>query len=202
RDYALALAAYLRSRHDLNSGYRVYDINDDDNYVRTLRQAIENQFGERYLLTRRRIGFAGTKKPQKATPALFDRAIDNICSTQADVVFYAGRERDLPAFVTALTNRGQCGHDKPIAILTGATGLGRTQGDPTVLAQLTRSNISIIDASSTSALEWSAGHRAPPGYPAFHEYFTNTLRLPETELIDGYAIMHHDALATAIWSAR
>lgn len=200
-DYIMSLQAYLAARPDLRAGYLVYDSNDD-NYVRTLREAFEQQFGSRYLLDKRRTSYAGSKKPAVASPALFGHAVDNICATQADVIFYAGRDRDLPALINALASRGQCGHDKPITIVTGATGLGQIQRNPTAQDQLTTAQVSIIDASATSPVDWGNGDQAPPGYRAFHDYFRTVLGLPEDSLIDGYAIMHHDALATVVWATR
>src|SRR5262249_22826202 len=152
----------------LTAGYLVYDINDD-NYVRTLRQAFEYQFGARYRLYARRTAFAGSKNSGEpaARPTLFTLAVSNICLTQADAVFYAGRDRDLPALIQALSNRDSCGHDKPITILIGSTGLGKTQTNAKIHRTMVDSKITLIDAASANAPRWGRQDRAPAGYSAF-----------------------------------
>src|SRR5262249_38827784 len=158
------------TRRDLTSGYLVYDGNRDDNYVRTLRESFEQQFGGQYRLDQRRTAFAGSKRSPEPTPrpTLFTLAVSNICQTQADVIFYAGRERDLPALIQALSNRGACGHDKPIAIMTGSTGLSRTN-TPAIHRTLVESRISVIDAASANPTGWGRQEQAPDGYRAFHD---------------------------------
>jgi len=64
------------------------------------------------------------------------------------------------------------------------------------------SKITLIDAASANAPRWGRQDRAPAGYSAFHDYYRDTLKLPEDWLADGYTIMHHDALATAIYATR
>jgi hypothetical protein len=206
-DYAAALrrwvTGYLATRPNpaTTAGYLVADDNDD-NYVQTLREALLGAFGATYRLDRRITRFAGSKKPATAQPGLFAPAVDNICATQADLVFFAGRDRDLPALVTALAQRHRCGHDKPVTVLTGATGLDGVQSAPDVLDTLTAADITLVDASATDPRGWAAGRYPPDGYAAFHAYAVGTLHLTEDDLDDGYAIMHHDALATVAWATR
>jgi hypothetical protein len=72
-----------------------------------------------------------------------------VCEYDTDVVLFAGRERDLPELITAMTGH-QCREDKTRLIAIGTTGVGRTRGDPDVVANLRRANITIVDAASVN----------------------------------------------------
>lgn len=115
------------------------------------------------------------------------------------MIFYAGRDRDLADLIRALSTRSQCGHDTPITVMTGATG-AFAQGQQ-VRALLKDSKITILDVSATSPAQWVRGVHAPSGFKPFHQALRD-LRFPDSVMDDGYAIMHHDAVLTAIWATR
>lgn len=200
-DYANSLAVQIATHPEFAEGYLVFDSNDD-NYPRTLREAFERRFGDRYKLNVQRTSFAGSKKPNRATPLLFGRAVDNICQTKADLVFFAGRDRDMGALVKQLATRGQCGHAKPITIATGATGLRDLHSDTELAKILEQHRISILDATAAAPIDWAEGRDAPRGYPRFEQFFTDRITRDKSQLTDGYAIMHHDAMATVVWATR
>jgi hypothetical protein len=200
RHYATALGEYLDPLPA--NGLLVQDSNDD-NYVRTLGQALTDRFGEHYAFDRRTRWFAGSRQPAVATPTVFGPVADAVCEYDTDVVFYAGRERDLPELITAMAGH-RCRKDKPRYIATGTTGLGRTQADPKVLANLHNANLRIIDATSIDMVEWGRTgqqYPVPPNYEAFHRSYRG-MGLAEGDLIDGYVVGHHDALAVAVFAAR
>jgi ABC-type branched-subunit amino acid transport system substrate-binding protein len=190
-----ALASYLRTRPDVETAVLAYDTNDDD-YVRSLRTAFRTILEEPYVHGRIK-GFIGSLGSHDATPAVFDDVKQNVCLTRADAVFYAGRDRDLPHLIDQLAHRGECGHDKPLVILTGSTGLNLDQG---VESTMGNARITLISASSSDYNAWHANVDAPAGFDLFHQAFTR--ELPDDDLKDGYAIGHHDAVTVAVWAIR
>lgn len=128
---------------------------------------------------------------------LFSEVVRDVCALNPEVVFYAGRDRDLPVLVRALEGRGHCQRPvRPIVIATGATGLTITA------AELDAAQAGVLDASSTDPAGWrSGGPGTPTYYPAFRAAFTG-LGFTDDDLADGYAVMHRDAVATAVWAAR
>ncbi|RLU87487.1 hypothetical protein CTZ27_22935 [Streptomyces griseocarneus] len=197
-DYAKALRRRLeRLPAEQRRGYLVFD-SRDDNFVRTMRKAYDDVFAD--FIDKRRVSYVGATGPRsEGVPRLFANAVRNICLTRTQLVFYAGRGRDLPDFVEALANRGQCGHDKPITIVTGSTGA--VQQAQEVMKLLKDSDITIQEASATSSEDWIGGVGAPKDFPAFHQGF-HDLKFSDQELADGYAIMHHDAVLTAALATR
>ncbi|BDH11844.1 ABC transporter substrate-binding protein [Streptomyces hygroscopicus] len=197
-DYAKALRRYLNgSSLKGHRGYLVFD-SRDDNYVKTMRRAFDEEFGD--YIGRRRASFVGTTGHQPAgVPRLFYNAVNNICLTKAEVIFYAGRDRDLADLVRALSTRSQCGHDIPITVMTGATGTF-AQGKQ-VHGLLKSNKISILDVAATNPDQWTSGIHAPSGFKPFHQALRD-LNFKDSVMDDGYAIMHHDAVLTAIWATR
>ncbi|MGW7577271.1 ABC transporter substrate-binding protein [Streptomyces sp. NPDC054765] len=197
-DYAKALRRYLdHSPLAGRRGYLVFD-SRDDNYVKTMRKAFDEEFGD--YIGRRRASFVGTTGHSSAgIPRLFYNAVNNICLTKAEVIFYAGRDRDLADLVRALSTRSQCGHDTPITVMTGATGTF-AQGQQ-VRGLLKDNKITILDVAATSPAQWTRGVHAPPGFKPFHQALRD-LGFPDSVMDDGYAIMHHDAVLTAVWATR
>ncbi|MFI7597203.1 ABC transporter substrate-binding protein [Actinoplanes sp. NPDC049681] len=202
QQYTAALAAYLGRRPELRDGYLVWDRNPDDNYVQKLRANFIAAFGSTYHLNDHNQAFNGSKPPTPGTPQLFSDIVRNICAVDPDVVFYSGRDRDLPAFVDALGTRGRCQKKvRPLMIATGATGLTIAR------EQLDGAHVGVLDASSTDPITWGAGGSGTPEpYAAFHRLFTSAepagLGFTEDDLASGYAIMHRDAVVAAVWAAR
>ncbi|MGW4062554.1 hypothetical protein ACWEGE_30025 [Amycolatopsis sp. NPDC004747] len=199
-DYVTALDEYLTPPPA--GGLLVQD-NNKDPYVTTLGEALTEKFGKRYRFDQRTRWFAGSRQPSQATPAVFGPVADAVCEYDSDVVFFAGRERDLPALVAALAGH-PCRNDKRRYVATGTTGVGLTQGDGAVLANLDRANLRLIAASDSDAQAWGdAGraNRAPKNYAQFHSRYL-ALGLAEGDLIDGYSISFHDALASAVFATR
>jgi hypothetical protein len=195
-DYVTALQSYLSGRPELKTAVLAYDTTND-NYVASLRTAFERPDLVSYINGRVK-GFDGSLGARKATSAVFDGVKENVCLSNADMVFYAGRDRDLSPLVAQLANRQQCDHHKPVVILTGSTGLNLL--DDTAKQAMTKTQITLIDASSSDPVGWLRSPNAPAGYEPFHRVFVRDFA--EQELGDGYAIGHHDALATVAWAVR
>jgi hypothetical protein len=202
--YAQALQAFLAHQSTLPkplSGYLVFDRNSNDNYVQSLYAALMDTFDASLSLADRSRGFNGTLTGANAT--VFELHVNDICALQPDVIFYAGRDRDLQALINALRNRTRCTKDKvkPLLIATGSTGMNISASG------LEEAHLGILDASATDPQGWQKpGPDTPKDYATFHTLFTGTgdqnLKFPESDLTDGYAIMQRDAVAAAIRAAR
>jgi ABC-type branched-subunit amino acid transport system substrate-binding protein len=129
---------------------------------------------------------------------LFGHISAAVCDTQAEVLFYAGRSRDLPALVEMLKSR-ECGNSKSrhLSLFTGSTGID-------VTPELMRSaDIDFYCASSTLPADWDSENN---GYVQLREAFEKWLRAPlgfsRERQQEGYLILHRDAVAVAVQAAR
>lgn len=201
--YMAALRAYVdRHRGDLVSGFLLRD-SKDDNFLNTLYDAIMREFGSQFQLESKQLTFTGSRDAGITVPNLFKLAADKVlCTEKSDILFFSGRFRDLTSLINELASHTGCVRDKPIVIAVATTGVGTLDTDNQLVQDMKRAKISIIQASSTDYRSWAAGTNTHDGYKKFHDYYGNVLHLPETALADGYVIMHHDALLTAIWTAR
>lgn len=197
-DYIKAIAPFIDARPDLDNAILVADKTDDP-YPATLRSAFErNQSLKSRIRTREE--FTGSANPGDASPALFYRITESVCASTANVVYFAGRINDLKVFIPSLANR-RCGTERPLTIVTGATGLTALDA-PDMQRALKAGRITVVHAASTDHGRWSAG---VPGTPARYGEFLTAFRaegFDETALWDGYAVMHHDAVITAIKAIR
>jgi len=203
RDYATAIQHYLDDQSKLRPeqlrGFLLWDTNKDDNYVRDLRNAFEQQLSG-YIQNRRASYVGQLKRSKSETAVLFARPVDEICQAQPDVIFFAGRVRDLIPFILSLADRS-CGTDRRLTILTGATGLSAVEENQDVIPALKSGKIDLLHAASADASHWVQGVGRPPGFAGFLNMFRNR-GFTDRSLRDGYAIMHHDAVLMAIWATR
>jgi hypothetical protein len=182
----------------------VYDTTEGDNYAATLADSFRRQL--RKYLGSREVGFKGSIQPNGEIPADFGPARTTVCLTEADMIFYAGRDRDLSRLIAALaTRKSSCKTVKRLTILTGATGLAEFQHDLPLQQQMKDNQITVIDASATYASRWLTGLDAPPGFDGFKtafEKYTADTKQRDDLLDDGYLIMHHDAVLAVVTAAR
>ncbi|TDC43349.1 ABC transporter substrate-binding protein [Micromonospora sp. KC213] len=197
-DYVLALNAYLQTRTDLRKGMVVFDESEPDLYVRSLLAAYRRILKD-YLLPYER-SFVGAGDPGQRARFLEPIATSVCTDPKPDMILYAGRVLDLDDFVNTLASR-QCFTQKPLTILVGATGL--TVSDETA-ARMAQTGITIVTAASVHP-SWFTGDAvvpAPKGLAAFVEAFRAARFGDEATLTDGYALTHHDAMATAVTAIR
>jgi ABC-type branched-subunit amino acid transport system substrate-binding protein len=197
-DYAKALLAYTEDLDKLNSRRVLVFDDSDDYFTQTLSAAFQAQFGSHI---QHRETFRGQAAPDGATPDLFAHIVQNICLARADQVLFAGRFRDLEVFARALAARS-CLSQGEVAVYTVGTGLSSLFTDEfehTVRDGL----VKIHFASNTDAEGWTASRaEQAPGYEPFHRIFVDQLGFREEDLRNGYSIMHHDAMMTAVWAIR
>ena len=100
---------------------------------------------------------------------------------------------DFRVFAQVLAGR-TC-RQTPLAVLVGATGFSAAQQYVDVLDQ---GNVTVIFSSSANAPEWIRGSAdTPEGFAAFLTQF-RARGFADASLNDGYAIMYHDAVASAV----
>lgn len=206
-----ALAAYLEEHPGeapgKRSGYLVWDSRKEDNYVTNTRDNMRDVFGEEYRLENRNSSFVGIGAGEgyAGAPRRFSPAAEGICRLEADTVFYAGRDSDLPYLITQLSDEPECDdYDATIRILRVATGLPTGLTERQVREDMAEARVVTVGGAATDAPSWRAGEGAGERFTTFAEKFAKVSGLPEEALDDGYAVMHHDAfvvLAEAVDAA-
>ncbi|MDP9866271.1 MULTISPECIES: hypothetical protein [Streptosporangium] len=197
-----AIAHFLKERGAVTA-VLVQDKNRSDSYTSTLAGAFTTAFADI-------VGRAKAANRLLDVPLTYDSSLDSadtvlgqmperICNSGANVVFFAGRWRNLPPFLRALTRR-TCA-DRKITVVTGddASNLNRAQPEP--LWDDTRANMEVYYTGLAHPAAWDSypdavqpaiANRFRRGIDSFGALF------PEESLDDGQAIMHHDAMLTAI----
>jgi hypothetical protein len=200
-EYANRLKAFLEQQDVLRSGVIVYDRNPDL-YTQSLAQAYRDHLG-RYIKFPDQ-PFQGSTLESLAAPNVFLPVVTNLCNAAndhdapLDMVFYAGRLADFGAFTEALKAR-TC-RQRSLTVLVGATGFATAQDYEETLSS---NNVKVIYATSSDSLSWGKNEPGTPaGYPAFLEAYHGRGFVDDADLLDGYAIAHHDALATAAQAIR
>ncbi|MGH3746693.1 MAG: ABC transporter substrate-binding protein [Micromonosporaceae bacterium] len=197
-DYVTALRRHLNQRPDLKTAIMVYDNTEPDLYVTTLRKAYERKLGKYLKLAHQ--PFRGITFGQQAH-SVFSTITTNICSAEPepDMVLYAGRAHDLLGFVEALSNR-TC-REQPLTILYAVTGL-LIESESATARHLKEGNLTITLAAAAHP-GWARGTVKPPEhFEQFQGHFQELISRDPAALDNGYAVMYHDALATAVSAIR
>lgn len=199
----LALDRYLEKHPGSGRGYLVWDSREQDNYAGNLREQFERRFREAYGLRQRNSSFVGTTGDDQALPNRFDRIAQEICLTDSDTVFFAGRDRDLPGLISQLADTASCADDDAgtIRIMKVGVGLHRALTTAKPTEDLREAGITLVNAADVHPRWWKQdGARRPSGFGGFHEAFERekqTWDLGPAPLEDGYTIMYHDAFLVA-----
>lgn len=224
--YALALRNYLDQEYpeghsDRRRGIVVYDQNSDM-YTRTLREAYEQHL-EDFMVEGPAQQFNGILNEEEPVP-LFDHVSTQVCAAKAVRIFYAGRAKELKNHFIPSLARKHCAdreeNNEQLTIMLGSTGLSSLRDEETV-DLLKRHRIRVVYASSIDSDGWNGradevlGNEQedglpdvltgmPVGYPSFYQKLHALFSTQEADdaLVDGYAAMHHDAVATAVLATR
>jgi ABC-type branched-subunit amino acid transport system substrate-binding protein len=207
RDYVLALKALLDKRpanltFEAGSGLVVADENKTDPFVQGLGKAFLSNLGY-YVGKREPQWFTGGTIDAPAPSAVFAPVVERICTAVNEpdaslrVIFYAGRVADFEEFAKRL--RGRTCVSKPLAVLSGATGF---QVAATYEQTLIDGNVTVIYSTSSDSIAWREGRKdKPEGFERFVAAF-RALGFGDGSLDNGYGIMYHDAVASAIRATR
>jgi hypothetical protein len=211
RDFVRALGSFLDRQTILKSGLIVYDQNPDL-FTRSLANDYRDQLGKPDQLGKTYVTFpdqpfrGGTVESQHA-PDVFGPVVTNLCNAAnnphnpLDMVFYAGRGVDFTSFVEALSGAARTCRNQPLTVLTASTGFTISPAD---LSSLKSANVTIVFATTSDPVTWGKNLQtgAPPGYATFLATYHAGGFLDDTDLVDGYAIAHYDALVTAARAIR
>lgn len=198
--FAERLKQYLDGQDTLKSGVIVYDRNPDL-YTRSLRYAFQEKL-QPYRKFADDQAFQGSTLEQPAAPVVFAPIVRNLCNAvyapehPLDMVFYAGRIADFDAFAEALETR-IC--DQPLTVVIADTGFAPT---PDLRNTLKVGKIAVLVAAASDSVGWA---KAEPGTPPGYANFLAAYRdhgFADEDLVDGYAIANHDALAAAVSAIR
>ncbi|GAB3476761.1 ABC transporter substrate-binding protein [Amycolatopsis cihanbeyliensis] len=197
--YGTAAAEYVRST--AHTATIVQDINPDDLYPETLVEAFTGTFEDdtHHIVGR-------TEVYDSSLPGIentFLQMMPNICGNEAEVVYFAGRENHLTAFVAELAQRPCL--DRPITVLTGDLALIRPPS-PEMRRGL-EANVTVLGPGLAHPDAWATEPQAfnPAAIASFQEpHCTDCFRavFPEERLDDGIAILAHDAVLTVVWAIR
>lgn len=196
-DYVTALRRHLDKHKELRTAIMVHDRTEPDLYVTTLRRDYEKLLKPRLKFLPNQ-PFVGTTFGQNAV-SVFNPIVGNICAVTPDVVLYAGRALDLASFLEALS--GRICRDKPLTVLFAVTGVS-VHTDKDVMRHLEEGNLTLTLASAVHP-GWATGEVEPPRFfDSFYTAFQDRVGGGPQALENGYAIMYHDALATAVCAIR
>ncbi|TDC20479.1 hypothetical protein E1265_22100 [Streptomyces sp. 8K308] len=201
-DQAAALAS-LYSDIDPARTLLVEDLRADDNYIASLRDV----FG--------RVTRDAPNAPEQFVsppdlteegnlPNDFERMVATICTSEAEVIYFAGRNVQLRLFVNALGARGCTEKDYTVITISGASTL-RT--DPEFEWDALENDVTVRYATIAHPDAWTG--RDAPADGGSREALDELLDLmAETgqgdaeQLTDGRAITMYDATLTAITGIR
>jgi hypothetical protein len=197
-EFARALKLYLGKKPTRQKGFLVWDNRKDDVYSQDLRGVFEKHFAEEYDLTDHSSNFVGSSGTGQGVPQRFNDAVQKICQEKSDIVFFAGRDQDLPALIEQLAEKGSCERTTPVRILKIGIGLEPTLTTKALTRRLAEAEAVIVNASSVDPA-WGDGKKNPgKGLGPFLDLFEeieSQHELGDKPLSDGYAVMYHDAFA-------
>ena len=198
--YVRALRAYMDGLEKKPRATLVYDHNDPDLFVTTLRRAYEEHLSG--FTTGHPQEYVGTTLGDSPETGLFSSVTLNVCASNNDTILFAGRSPDLNEFLASLAERG-C-KERHLRILFAVTGLSILDNSE-VMSHLRKGNMSLVYASATDP-RWrtSTGQdNVPEHYMAFATAFhTHVGNGDESALKNGYALVNHDAVAVATEAIR
>ncbi|NRQ36356.1 hypothetical protein HII36_31645 [Nonomuraea sp. NN258] len=186
------LNTYLRSTGKVKTASLVRSKKPGDHYADALAAGFKN--------TMKDLWEAGgsVEYPFSAPPGNeWDLIRGNLCGRATDVIFYAGRGADLPAFLQSLHTGNQQCHTKPITIVTGSDTV-RLRQDESVREAL--ENISVVYSPLVEPSVLKCG-TAPAQFIQFERAYVS-LGFKAADLGTGWGIMAHDSVVTAVAAIR
>ncbi|QFU92600.1 ABC transporter substrate-binding protein [Amycolatopsis sp. YIM 10] len=197
--YAQAAANYIRPT--ARTATLVQDRNPGDLYPKTLADAFTARFtDEQHQIVGQVEWFDSTLPGVENT---FLQMMPNLCGNKPDIVYFAGREHHLTAFIAELANR-RC-RDQPVTVLTGDLAL--VEAPDAAMRRGLESNVTVLAPGLAHPQAWTttpdqfdrvsvANFREPGCEECFEALF------PGDRLDDGVAILAHDAVLTVAWAIR
>ncbi|MFI6320881.1 hypothetical protein ACIBG8_25310 [Nonomuraea sp. NPDC050556] len=186
---AAAALRFARERLGPLPSVVVKDSNADDSYTRTLTEAFTGALAPVTVLS--------FDSAAKNPGTVLSNVAESICNSDARTVYYTGRGDNLPELLSGLARFSRC-VARGIAVITGDDASELNRASPSALWQDGGGRIQLYYTALAHPADQAATVKA------FKDRFGDVdqngfLRLfPRERLDDGQAIMHHDALLTAI----
>ncbi|WP_025272927.1 ABC transporter substrate-binding protein [Haloglycomyces albus] len=217
-DYAVAIRDYLdgqqADRDDLSDGMLVSDENEADIFSLDLRDQLHTYL-EPYLVHHEKTfeGNAGSGNRE----VYFDSIVNEICSADPDMIFFAGRFSDLENFLESLERRNCTRSDQLREITVFSVEIGLHPGviDDYAASDCTAddedssgSQVNLIQASAFDPAWLNAESWRPAGFSRFHAAMTEIVQGEErsantdSDFYNGYALIYHDAAVAAIAATK
>ncbi|MDT0447063.1 ABC transporter substrate-binding protein [Streptomyces johnsoniae] len=197
-DQAAAAVRYLsQEEHRDKEVLIIQDVNENDPYTRTLAREFAARFPAPRLVDGEPFEYDSSHTD---IATYFSIQSANLCLSDPDVIYYAGRSRDLPDLLAPLKNR-QC-NDKTLTVLSGDDTSQATQQDgfDEVQSALRTGNIELVYTGLAHPDMWE---EAPEYFDedaiaAFADDGDYDRRFSNDTLHDGQAIMGYDAVRAAV----
>lgn len=179
----------------------VQDVRPDDQYTKTLGEEFRKA-----LPAGRRVGqIEQYDSSQAGVATSFATRMANLCAAKPDVVYFAGRGKDLPRFMAPLSTR-PCA-DRKLIVLSGddASQAAQASGFSEIKDTLKSGRVQLIYTGLAHPGAWTARGSSYPSaaVSTFRDaqgpYAT---AFPEEALDDGQAIMGFDAVLTTVRGIR
>ncbi|MEA2618210.1 MAG: hypothetical protein QOE72_3993 [Chloroflexota bacterium] len=186
----------------------VRDTTESDDYGQTLAKAFTARFSptftEDFRSPEEKLSGAGRDAYMVDQ---FGQMHSDLCADQPDLIYFAGRGRDLGSFLKALANGGKC----PLVHMTVLTG---DDASNLVGNRFELDNIDVLYTALAYPDEWPAPPPDSNGadmpslevyeFKNYEEFRTAFVRegFARNDLADGTAIMMHDAVLVAATATR
>lgn len=208
--------SFMTASHQYDKVMLVYDENPKDDYSTTLANAFRAAYKEQYQQDvqytepYRSPDELVEVRREEYMAQLFARMHGDLCKIKPDLVYFAGRGADLKSFVDAMFDSGACGLGE-LDIVTGDSASFLIGEELPTADHLT---VNIYYTAMAYADQWAeaaATSDAPEivrtnaaNYQDFEESFTSgqAYQFDRADLVDGHAIMSHDAVLAAVAVVR
>ncbi|GAA2265066.1 hypothetical protein GCM10010430_57450 [Kitasatospora cystarginea] len=199
-DEAAAAAKYLAQDHPGAKVLLVRDRKADDLYSRTLADQFRKSYPAEQLVPQP-MEYDSSKSD---VSTYFTQQMANVCLSDPDVVYFAGRGIDLPRFLAPLSQR-QC-VNKELTVISGddASQVEQSAGVGEVKNALRLGKIKLLYTGLAHPDAWQLRPQsyARTATAAFETGGEFPSAFPHETLADGQAIMGHDAVLTAVSAIR
>ncbi|GAB3672774.1 type 1 periplasmic-binding domain-containing protein [Saccharopolyspora tripterygii] len=207
-DAAKVGALYLHERSAQNV-LLVRDVNEKDIYSTNLgadfRNAYQAKFGGQALDEKTFSSPEGLKEGlarESAMRGQFAGISNWVCQRRPDWIYFAGRGADLKSFLRAVTEGGACANLPTVKVLTSDDASSLRAAD---LPQGGSTAVELYYTSVATGGMWQPSddrHEAETAdFARFQEFFIPRYGLAP-DLLDGYAMAHHDAVLLPVTALR
>lgn len=213
---AQAAFTYMTAHSRYDKVMLVHDENPKDSYSQTLAEAFRVAYKDQhqqdvpYTEPYRSPDELVEVRRDEYMAQLFAKMHGDLCKIKPDLVYFAGRGADLKSFLDALFDSGACDLNE-LDIVTGDSAAFLIDEE---LPSADHLRVNIYYTAMAYGDQW-ADEAAKPGatdivkknlanYKQFEEAFTSekAYRFAKTDLVDGYAMMGHDAVLVAVKAVR